>query len=235
MLTDLSIRNQPLPEKRKEVPDGKIQGLYLVLQPSGAKSWAVRYRADGSPRKLTIGPYPAVDLATARDGRRRRLASSRAGKILPPERRPPERLARAEHTTKRTRRGCRRGFRRALRERKVGRSWAREMERLFRVEILPQDRRKAYRRRHAARHPRPARRHCRPGLADYRESLFAVLRKFFNWAADAVSSWSRLQGEGAGGGTGARPRADATTKFAWHGARSMRRLALRPDRASCCF
>jgi integrase len=48
------------------VPDGKVTGLYLVLQASGAKSWALRYRAAGTPRKLTIGPYPAVDLASAR-------------------------------------------------------------------------------------------------------------------------------------------------------------------------
>ena len=49
-----------------EIPDGKIGGLYLVHQPSGAKSWAVRYRVDGAPRKLTLGSYPALDLANAR-------------------------------------------------------------------------------------------------------------------------------------------------------------------------
>lgn len=30
------------PAKRLEVPDGALVGLYLVVQPSGAKSWAVR-------------------------------------------------------------------------------------------------------------------------------------------------------------------------------------------------
>jgi Arm DNA-binding domain len=68
MLTDLLIKKLPLPDKRKEVPDGKIAGLYLVLQPSGAKSWAARYRVDGAPRKLTLGPYPALDLAKAQAG-----------------------------------------------------------------------------------------------------------------------------------------------------------------------
>jgi integrase len=43
-----------------------LPGLYLVVQPSGAKSYAVRYRHAGSPRKLTIGPHPAIDLASAR-------------------------------------------------------------------------------------------------------------------------------------------------------------------------
>jgi hypothetical protein len=60
VLTDLVIKKQPLPKKRREIPDGKIGGLYLIVQSSGAKSWAVRYRVDGAPRKLTIGPYPAV-------------------------------------------------------------------------------------------------------------------------------------------------------------------------------
>ena len=45
MLTDLLIKKLTLPEKRREMPDGKISGLYLVLQPSGAKYWALRYRA----------------------------------------------------------------------------------------------------------------------------------------------------------------------------------------------
>jgi integrase len=40
--------------------------LYLIVQPSGARSWAVRYRHNGTPRKHTLGSYPAIDLATAR-------------------------------------------------------------------------------------------------------------------------------------------------------------------------
>jgi integrase len=66
MLTDLGIKKLPLPAKRREVPDGKIAGLYLILQPSGARSWALRYRVAGRPTKLTLGPYPALDLVTAR-------------------------------------------------------------------------------------------------------------------------------------------------------------------------
>jgi hypothetical protein len=41
---------------RREIPDGGCAGLYLVIQPSGAKSWAFRYRFAGKPKKLTIGP-----------------------------------------------------------------------------------------------------------------------------------------------------------------------------------
>src|SRR5215218_2734745 len=52
---------------RREIPDGLLRGLYLVIQPSGAKSWAVRYRHQGRPRKHTLGPHPALDLAAARE------------------------------------------------------------------------------------------------------------------------------------------------------------------------
>jgi hypothetical protein len=40
---------------RREVPDGEIRGMYLAIQPSGAKSYVLRYRHGGKPRKLTIG------------------------------------------------------------------------------------------------------------------------------------------------------------------------------------
>jgi integrase len=38
-----------------------------VVQPSGARSWAVRYRQGGRTRKHTVGPYPAIDLKAARE------------------------------------------------------------------------------------------------------------------------------------------------------------------------
>jgi Arm DNA-binding domain len=57
---------------RREIRDGGVQGLFLIVQPSGAperaptmpkiltdaaKSWALRYRRpDGRPTKLTLGP-----------------------------------------------------------------------------------------------------------------------------------------------------------------------------------
>jgi len=54
-LTDISIKKiRPDPAKRLEIPDAGKPGLYLVIQPSGKKSWAVRYRFNGKPRKLTL-------------------------------------------------------------------------------------------------------------------------------------------------------------------------------------
>jgi len=57
-------------QKRREIPDGLIRGLYLIIQPSGARAWAIRYRHNHRTRKHTIGSWPAVDLVAAR-----RLAS----------------------------------------------------------------------------------------------------------------------------------------------------------------
>lgn len=63
-LTDISVRNAKPGRKRQEIPDGGCKGLYLVVHPSGRKSWAVRYRHEGRPRKLTLDGFPS--LATAR-------------------------------------------------------------------------------------------------------------------------------------------------------------------------
>jgi integrase len=51
---------------RQEIADALLPGLYLIVQPSGARSWAVRYRHNGVSRKQTLGSYPVIDLATAR-------------------------------------------------------------------------------------------------------------------------------------------------------------------------
>jgi integrase len=67
-LTALAVERAKPGPARREIPDGLLRGLYLIVQPTGAKSWAVRYRYRSAfPRKLTIGPWPAIDLATARD------------------------------------------------------------------------------------------------------------------------------------------------------------------------
>jgi integrase len=41
-------------------------GLYLVVKPSGAKSWAFLYTFNGKRREKGLGSYPAVSLAAAR-------------------------------------------------------------------------------------------------------------------------------------------------------------------------
>lgn len=57
---------KPDPTKRLEIPDAAMRGLYLVVQPSGAKSWAARFRHLGKPVKMTLGKWPLMGLADAR-------------------------------------------------------------------------------------------------------------------------------------------------------------------------
>src|SRR5690554_6772889 len=54
-LTAKAVENAKATSSRQEIPDGLLPGLYLVVQPSGAKSWAVRYRHNNRPRKMTLG------------------------------------------------------------------------------------------------------------------------------------------------------------------------------------
>jgi integrase len=65
---------KPDPNVRREIPDGRLQGLYLIVQPSGSKGWAARYRHKGRTRKLTLGKYPMVSLSDAREKARAALA-----------------------------------------------------------------------------------------------------------------------------------------------------------------
>jgi integrase len=49
------LRLRPGPQRR-EIPDGGCRGLYLIIQPSGFKSWALRHRRpSGKSAKLTLG------------------------------------------------------------------------------------------------------------------------------------------------------------------------------------
>jgi hypothetical protein len=64
-LTAKFIENVKARPVRQEIPDAG-SGLYLIVQPGGHQSWAVRYRVNGKPTKLTIGAWPAVSLHDAR-------------------------------------------------------------------------------------------------------------------------------------------------------------------------
>lgn len=45
--------------------DGR--GLMLVVKPSGARSWVLRYQLNGRRRDMGLGPFPEVTLAHARE------------------------------------------------------------------------------------------------------------------------------------------------------------------------
>jgi hypothetical protein len=56
VLTAVAVKNHRPGKKRREIPDGGCPGLHLVVQPSGAKSWALRYRRpDQRTAKLVLG------------------------------------------------------------------------------------------------------------------------------------------------------------------------------------
>lgn len=63
-LTDLTVRRLPIPERDRFVSDGS--NLYLRLRPSGHKSWVVRRRRGQAIEKVTLGSYPDMSLAEAR-------------------------------------------------------------------------------------------------------------------------------------------------------------------------
>jgi integrase len=73
-LTPLAVENAK-PRKvdgvpvRTEIPDRACPGLFLIVQPSGVKSWALRYRNSARrSRKLTLGGVDTLTLAAARAG-----------------------------------------------------------------------------------------------------------------------------------------------------------------------
>lgn len=61
----------PLTARKVEVADpGRYtdgRGLMLVVKPSGAKSWVLRYQLNGRRRDMGLGPYPEITLAVARE------------------------------------------------------------------------------------------------------------------------------------------------------------------------
>lgn len=86
-LSDLAIRRAKPGDKPLKLSDGG--GLYLLLQPTGARYWRWKYRITGKEKPLALGIYPDVPLwghaELARSGfngycRPRRL-TRRAGKV----------------------------------------------------------------------------------------------------------------------------------------------------------
>jgi len=65
-LTDARIRSKRPEESRYEVWDTE-PGFGLRIAPSGRKSFVYLYRFEGKPRRMTLGVYPRVSLADARE------------------------------------------------------------------------------------------------------------------------------------------------------------------------
>lgn len=65
MLTETKIRKLPDPDKPVLIPDAR--GLYLRLAPTGTRSWQFRTRVGGAWRVVTLGKWPTMTLAAARE------------------------------------------------------------------------------------------------------------------------------------------------------------------------
>jgi integrase len=66
-LTDTQIKALQPKEKSFQVTDG--DGLALQVEPSGRKLWRFRYTFNSNPNMISLGGYPEVSLAQAREKR----------------------------------------------------------------------------------------------------------------------------------------------------------------------
>lgn len=65
-LSSATVKAAKPKEKEYLLADGR-QGLYLRVLPSGGKSWLYKFKLSGQSRKITLGQYPDMSLADARD------------------------------------------------------------------------------------------------------------------------------------------------------------------------
>lgn len=65
-LTDSAIKKAKSGDKPVKLSDGK--GMYLLVNPAGSKLWRWKYRVLGKEKVMSLGAYPDVSLAQAREG-----------------------------------------------------------------------------------------------------------------------------------------------------------------------
>jgi len=66
-LTDIGCRTAKPKDRPYKIFDGG--GLYLEIMSNGSKLWRIKYSYAGKEKRLSLGPYPLVTLAEARNGR----------------------------------------------------------------------------------------------------------------------------------------------------------------------
>jgi hypothetical protein len=93
MLTDEKVRNAKASDKPFKLSDER--GMHLLVTPAGGKLWRLAYRFGGKQKLLSLGSYPDVSLARAREKRdeARRLV---ADGIDPSAKRKAEKMATAD-------------------------------------------------------------------------------------------------------------------------------------------
>lgn len=139
-LTDPYIRGLDAPADRTDIRDAIVSGLVLRLTPFGARTFAVWYRVNGRPARITLGKYRSEDSST--DGITLAQARARARDVI--------QAARLGHDPQAEKREAREADTiadlvadfleegKSLRRKTPWRPKTREeFERLLRVEILP--------------------------------------------------------------------------------------------------
>ena len=66
-LTEMAVKKAKPLDKQQKISDSG--GLYLLIHPNGGKYWQMAYRFEGKQKTLSLGIYPEVGLAQARDRR----------------------------------------------------------------------------------------------------------------------------------------------------------------------
>ena len=94
-LTDTKIRTIKATEKAQKLFDGG--GLFLHVSPTGGKLWRLKYRFGGIEKLLSIGTYPQISLADARQQREQALAMIAKG-VDPSDTKKAQKAASTEET-----------------------------------------------------------------------------------------------------------------------------------------
>ncbi len=95
MLSKLLIDKTKPQAKTLRLSDGR--GMYLEISPQGGKWWRFKYRFAGKERRISLGVYPDVPLAAAREKREEARRQVAAG-IDPGEQRKAAKIALIEST-----------------------------------------------------------------------------------------------------------------------------------------
>jgi len=77
-LTEIAVKQAKPKDRAYKLTDAG--SLFLFISPSGGKSWRWRYYADDKQKLLTLGMYPDVSLAKARELRDEARREKNAGR-----------------------------------------------------------------------------------------------------------------------------------------------------------
>lgn len=81
ILTDMAVRKLTPPDSgQRELWDSKIGGFGVRVSAGGTKSFVLMYRVHGRQRRMTLGRYPDLLLADARNLAQRALADVASGR-----------------------------------------------------------------------------------------------------------------------------------------------------------